>query len=384
VGYGEIFMSIQELTAISRYYGADSDYVIAGGGNTSFKDETTLYIKGSGSSLAEAEPERFVRMDRRLLGGIWEKAYPSNPDEREKAVLADMMAARMTGEEQKRPSVETLLHDLLPFAFVVHTHPALVNGLTCSRAGEEAAAELFGGESIWIPSTNPGYILSRRVKEAMDAYIQRQGRPAAIILLQNHGVFVGADTTGGIHELYRRIMETVKTRTRREPDFSGEVSAYGCSAEAGQALRRLAGGKAVRFLRNNEIAALVRDRLSFYPVSSPFSPDHIVYAGSDPLFTEAPDGDVEIAQRIEAAWKRQIEKTGREPKIAAVQGLGVFGIGGTDKTASLALELFTDAVKVAVYTEAFGGVRFMPPDQVDFINNWEVERYRSKIAGVNP
>jgi rhamnose utilization protein RhaD (predicted bifunctional aldolase and dehydrogenase) len=377
-------MSLQDLTAVSRYYGANPDYVIAGGGNTSFKDETTLYIKGSGSSLAEAEPELFVRMDRRLLGEIWDRTYPEDPGEREKAVLADMMAARMKGEEQKRPSVETLLHDLLPFAFVVHTHPALVNGLTCSQDGEKAAEELFGGESVWIPSTNPGYVLSLKVKEAMDAYIERQGRPAAVIFLQNHGVFVGADTTGGIQELYRHIMETLKTRIRREPDLSGEVSAYGCSVLAGQVLGRLAGGKAVRFLRSNGIAALVGDRRSFSPVSAPFSPDHIVYAGSDPLFVEAPNGDAgEITARLENAWKEHIEKTGREPRIAAVQGMGVFGIGGTDKTAGLALELFTDAVKVAAYTEAFGGVRFMPPDQVDFINNWEVERYRSKVAGIN-
>ena len=378
------FTSIQDLTAISRRYGADPDYVIAGGGNTSFKDEAVLYIKGSGSSLAEAEPERFVRMDRRLLRSIWEKTYPEDPGEREKAVLADMMAARMKGEEQKRPSVETLLHDLLPFAFVVHTHPALVNGLTCSQEGENAAAELFGGETIWIPSTNPGYVLSRKVKDALDAYTKQRGRPGALIFLQNHGVFVGADTTGGIEEHYRRIMETVKARIRRAPDLSGEVSVYGCSGEVCQALSNLAGGKAVRFSRNTEVALLVRDRRSFFPVSAPLSPDHIVYAGSDPLFVDAPAGDAgEIIGRLEADWKQRVEKTGREPKIAAVRDLGVFGIGGSDKTAGLALELFTDAVKAAAYAEAFGGVRFMPPDHVDFINTWEVERYRSKVAGVN-
>ncbi|MDR0760314.1 MAG: class II aldolase/adducin family protein [Treponema sp.] len=377
------FTSIQDLTAISRRYGADPDYVIAGGGNTSFKDEDTLYIKGSGSSLAEAEPERFVRMDRRLLSEIGEKTYPEDPGEREKAVLADMMAARVKGEEHKRPSVETLLHDLLPFAFVVHTHPALVNGLTCSQEGEKAAAELFNGEIIWIPSTNPGYVLFRQVKAALDAYTKRRGRPGAVIFLQNHGVFVGADTTGGVEERYRRIMETVKTRIRRTADLSGEVSAQGCSDAVCQALSNLAAGKAVRFLRNNEIALLVRDRKSFFPVSAPLSPDHIVYAGSDPLFVDAPAEDAgETLGRLEAAWKQQVEKTGREPKIAAVRDLGVFGIGVTDKTAGLALELFIDAVKTAVYAEAFGGVRFMPPDQVDFINTWEVERYRSKAAGV--
>ncbi|MDR2247653.1 MAG: class II aldolase/adducin family protein [Treponema sp.] len=375
------FTKLQELTAISRRYGADPDYVIAGGGNTSFKDEAVLYIKGSGSSLAEAEPERFVRMDRRLLSEIWEKTYPGDPGEREKAVLADMLAARVKGEERKRPSVETLLHDLLPFAFVVHTHPALVNGLTCSREGEKAAAELFNGEVLWIPPANPGYVLSRQVKEALDAYTKRQGRPGAIIFLQNHGVFAGAGTTGGVEELYRRIMETVKTRITRTADLSGAVPAWGCSGAVCQALRNLTEGKAVRFLRNNEIARLVRDRRSFFPVSAPVSPDHIVYAGSEPLFVDARSEDAgETLVRLEAAWKQQAERTGREPKIAAVRDLGVFGIGVTDKTAGLALELFTDAVKVAAYAEAFGGVRFMPPDQVDFINTWESERYRSKIA----
>jgi rhamnose utilization protein RhaD (predicted bifunctional aldolase and dehydrogenase) len=376
-------MNIQDLVDISRYYGADPDYVIAGGGNTSFKDDATLYIKGSGSSLAEAEAERFVRMDRGRLNAIWEKTYPEEKDAREKAVLADMMAARMEGEERKRPSVETLLHDILPYAFVVHTHPALVNGITCSQCGEKAAFELFGDDIIWIPATNPGYILSKQVKTAMEAYKKQYGRSAAIIFLQNHGVFAGADTPEGIKAIYGRIMETVRSRIKREPDFSGEFTVFGCSADAGRALERLSGGKTVRFLRNNGIAALTGDRRSFYPVSAPFTPDHIVYAGSDPLFVETAGGDAgEIIRHLEATWKTHLEKTSREPKITAVQGLGVFGIGATGKIAGLALELFTDAAKIAAYAEAFGGVRFMPPDQADFINNWEVERYRSKVAGV--
>jgi len=64
---------------------------------------------------------------------MWEKSYPAESDAREKEVLSDLMASRRAGEEKKRPSVETTLHDILPFSFVVHTHPALVNGLTCSQ-----------------------------------------------------------------------------------------------------------------------------------------------------------------------------------------------------------------------------------------------------------
>ena len=125
---------------------------------------------------------------------------------------------------------------------------------------------------------------------------------------------------------------------------------------------------------------MVKDRAAFAPVASAFTPDHIVYAGSDPLFTEAKaEASLQEAELAEA-WKNHAAKTGRKPKIAAVQGLGVFGAGPSEKSAALALELFKDAVKVAVYAESFGGPRFMTEDQIDFINNWEVERFRSSVS----
>ncbi|MDR0553248.1 MAG: class II aldolase/adducin family protein [Treponema sp.] len=380
-------MSVDELTAISRFYGADRDYVVAGGGNTSFKDGDVLYIKGSGASLAEVENASFVRMDRRALAAIWEKTYRADPDEREGAVLADMMAARKRGEEHKRPSVETLLHDLLPFAFVVHTHPALVNGLTCSQNGEAAAGSLFGDDAVWIPSINPGYILSLAVKRALEECRTRK----AVIFLQNHGVFVGADSPEGIKERYRFIMEKIGSQIKRQPDLSalpGESGAgFGESEKAAAVFAELAGGSPVSFLRNREIAALTRSRDAFSPVSSAFTPDHIVYAGSDPLFVELPESEipgVSFAGVLERAWKEHVNRTGRAPRIAAVRGMGVFGIAPSDKAVKTALELFIDAVKVAVYAESFGGPLFMSRDKIDFINNWEVERYRSQVAGTGP
>ncbi|MDR2246040.1 MAG: class II aldolase/adducin family protein [Treponema sp.] len=378
-------MSVEDLTNLSRYYGANPEYVVAGGGNTSFKDETTLYIKGSGAALADMTPDSFVRMDRRALSLIWEKNYPQDPEEREREVLADMMAARKSGEEHKRPSVETLLHDILPFAYVVHTHPALLNGLTCSKRGEEAATELFGRDALWIPSTNPGYILSRAVKIAMELYKAQRGRPAELILLQNHGAFVGADKAERLKEKYAQIMERLESKIVRRPDLGGGLSSWDCSGELAGLLAELAGAssgekepwKAV-FWRNHEIATLVRDRASFSPVSSSFTPDHIVYSGSDPLFIETGTGA--IPDLLREAWKKQLEKTRRIPKIAALQGLGVFGIGPSEKAAKLSLELFMDTIKVAVYAQSFGGERFMSQDQIDFINNWEVERYRSRVS----
>jgi rhamnose utilization protein RhaD (predicted bifunctional aldolase and dehydrogenase) len=379
-------MSIHELVSLSRRYGADRDFVVAGGGNTSWKTADHLFIKGSGTSLESIEAEGFVRMERAALSAIWTKAYPAESAARESAVLVDLMAARVVGEEKKRPSVETLLHDILPGAFVVHTHPALVNGVTCSARGEEAAKELFGDECLWIPSTNPGYVLSRVVKDAFEAHQRRTGRAPAFILLQNHGIFVAADSVAGIDAIYDRVMGAIRTRIRRTPDFSRAERAYGSSAAVEAEFRALASeahaGAAVVFLRNAEIARVTADQNAFAPLTSAYSPDHIVYAGAEFLWVDAgaDAGAEQLTAASREAWREFVRTYGRGPKLAAVRGVGAFGVGANEKSAGLAVELFLDAVKIAVYVESFGGPRFMAADQIEFIVNWEVESYRSKIS----
>jgi len=379
-------MSIETLVELSRFYGSDPEYVLAGGGNTSWKTEDTLYVKGSGFSLAEAAAGSFVKMDRKALASIWEKTYPQSSEEREKEVLNDLMAAKKIGEEQKRPSVEALLHDIIPFSFVVHLHPALVNGLCCSQKGEAAAREIFGDEIIWIPSTNPGYILSRLVKTTMADYYEKQRKHAPVILLENHGVFVGADNADGIKKLYDEMMSKIGVRIKRKPDFSDEETATAGKLKSDGSLieeitKTLAelvnpsGAGFSVFMTDSETASFIKDRESFYPVSSAYTPDHIVYAGSDPLYIES-----NTIAAIQSEWSNHAQKTGRNPKIIAIRNLGVFSAAASEKAACLALELFRDTIKVAVYTEGFGGPLFMTQDKIDFINNWEVERFRSSVS----
>ena len=150
------------LAAMSNKYGADPAYVLAGGGNTSFKSADRLWIKDSGTSLATIRPEDFVVMDRRDLANMWTASYPAEEAAREAAVLQDMMDARVKGET-RRPSVETLLHDLFPQQFVLHVHPALVNGLTCSREGKQAMERLLP-DAVWVDACKPGYILALECK----------------------------------------------------------------------------------------------------------------------------------------------------------------------------------------------------------------------------
>ncbi|MDR0312817.1 MAG: class II aldolase/adducin family protein [Treponema sp.] len=375
-------MSLEKLAKISRFYGSNPEFVVAGGGNTSFKDKDFLYVKASGTSLAQAKPADFVKMNRPALAAIWEKNYPTDTDAREAAVLADMMASRCPGEESKRPSVETLLHDLLPFAYVVHLHPSLVNGLSCSVEGEAAAKRLFP-EALWIPLINPGYILSKAVKDALNSKnksgeVQLTGSNS-VILLQNHGIFVAANTVEEIHEIYNKVMGTLDNCIKKKPDFGGATANYGDSESLEKEILNIAqkidsnSKWFIKFERSNQIATFVADESAFKSVSSAFTPDHIVYSGSDPLF-------VKDRSDLEQAFKLHVEKTGRTPKIIAIQSLGVFGLANSEKAVENSLELFRDTQKVAVYTESFGGQRFMTRDIIDFINNWEIERYRSQVG----
>ena len=157
--------NLAALAAMSNKYGADADYVLAGGGNTSYKDSETLYVKGSGTALATIKPEEFVRMDRSLLFEIRTKQYSDVEAECEAQVLADMMAARREGET-RRPSVETVLHDLLEWQFVLHLHPASVNGITCSVSGQATIARLFPN-AVWVPNSKPGYTLAMLCMKAL-------------------------------------------------------------------------------------------------------------------------------------------------------------------------------------------------------------------------
>ena len=133
---------LEKLIEISQFYGRDNRFVIAGGGNTSYKNEGKIWVKASGSSLATITEEGFAVLDRTKLNKMSEKVYSNNPTEREEEVKNDLAAANLT--KDKRPSVETSLHNIIEYAFVVHLHPTIVNALMCSQNAESELKKLFG------------------------------------------------------------------------------------------------------------------------------------------------------------------------------------------------------------------------------------------------
>ncbi|MCX7841566.1 MAG: SDR family NAD(P)-dependent oxidoreductase [Clostridia bacterium] len=376
--------ALRQIVEISNKYGADPEYVLAGGGNTSCKDDKYLYIKGSGTSLAAITQEGFVKMSRAALAGLWSKDYSSNDEEREKQVLADLMDAREKTEYSKRPSVEVLLHDLFPQKFVVHTHPALVNGIACSLDGEAAVKELFNDRAVWVEEIKPGYVLAAAVKKKLEVYLAKTGRQADILILQNHGVFVAADTASGIDEAYACLMNLIKSKINETPDFSPAEFDREKAAAIAPAIRMLLMGdgatSVVTFITNKTVNRLIQDKESFSPLSQPFTPDHIVYCRHEFLFVPSAHSIEEQYNVLSCAIEDYKARNGFMPKVVAVEKLGVFAWGQTKSEADIAKELLLDAVKISVYTKSFGGPKFMSKELVSFICGWEVENYRKKIS----
>jgi len=232
---------MENLVAFSNHYGSDISLVAAGGGNTSMKENGILYVKGSGTALATIKKEDFVLLDMNKLLAIPKNNYPDNDSDRESAFLKDIMDAKLPGEENKRPSVETLLHALFPKKYVLHLHPTIVNGLTCSVYGKEAANRLFPN-AVWVDECKPGYTLAIKLFKAITDNVDT-------VLLQNHGVFFAADTPKELDVLLKNMITTLQGEIEKNynPDFDIAPS-----------------------------------------LEHPFTPDHIVYCGTGPTL---PDND---------------------------------------------------------------------------------------------
>ena len=372
-----IMSNIETLVNFSRRFGADANFVLAGGGNTSYKDENYLYIKGSGTALADMTADKFVKMNRAALAAIWDKKYSDDVSEREAQVLADLMAAREAGEESKRPSVETLLHDLFPQKFVLHVHPAAVNGLTCSKQGKAAALKLFP-DCVWVDESEPGYVLASLCRGELSAYAKKNGKAANLVFLQNHGVFFAADSEVELDAVVINVMGKIYGKITARPDFSPVDADLETAAKLAPALRMLysADGMAkVKFTANAEIMKFAQSREAFAELTEPLTPDHIVYCKAEPLFVEEATVDA-----LKAAFETFVARRSFMPKVVFVKGIGMFTVGATLKDAETASAVWHDAMKITVFAGNFGGVSHMQPRLADFIVNWEAESYRSKVS----
>ncbi len=370
---------IQQLIDISRKYGSDSRFVIAGGGNTSYKTDDKIWVKASGSSLATITEEGFAVLDRAKLNRMSEKTYSEVAAEREEEVKNDLADATLT--KGKRPSVETSMHNAILYPFVIHLHPTLVNGLMCANNAEQRLFELFGEKNVYIPYTDPGYVLFKKVEDAIKDYRERFDEEPKVIWLQNHGIFVAADTTAEVETIYSSIISTLENAIT-VPVPQGDRPFCTCTELLLPGLRMMLSAEGLKTLkvRKNMLIKTIYDSVEEQQaVIRPFTPDAIVYCKSNYIFFNDEEPEAVLAEAAKAipAFK---EKFGYLPKALLIKGIGLVAVGDNARQCDIILDVFEDAMQIAWLSKSFGGAHPMTQEQIDFIDNWEVENYRRSVA----
>lgn len=364
---------ISDLLEVSRYFGQNKEYVLAGGGNTSYKDRESIWIKASGIALADITEDGFVCLSRELLQEIGKKNYSSDSVIREQEVKEDLAKA-IIAPKHLRPSVETSLHEIIPHPYIVHTHPTLVNALMCGVNARELTGEFFGQEALFIEYTDPGYILFKKVRERRLSFEAKHGFSPKIIFLQNHGIFVGGDTIDDIKRTYSKVESSLKEKITGD-SFDSEISSV--DSPYLEASSEYFNPKSLRVSAfSSELIRHFSNSKQFKKIARPFTPDIIVYCKSNYLFleqeTEAASMHVEIDH-----FK---DRFAYYPKVIIIENESMLIVEDREENIRKVAEVFVDMMKISLLSENFGGPCSMAAEQIDFIENWEVENYRRKVS----
>jgi rhamnose utilization protein RhaD (predicted bifunctional aldolase and dehydrogenase) len=122
--------------------------------------------------------------------------------------MVNELRAAMTDASAPTPSVEAILHAVLPFRWVDHTHADALLALMDTPGGEEHVRAAYGDEVVLIPYVMPGFALARLVAQEFPRLAHAGTRG---MVLYRHGLFTWGETA---REAYERHIELV-TRAER-------------------------------------------------------------------------------------------------------------------------------------------------------------------------
>ena len=353
---------LEALTALSNEFGAKPAFTRAGGGNSSVKADGVLWIKPSGVSMATMQASDLVPLDRRVLV---EALEAPDPDPSLGDPVNHLATLARLDDGPRRPSVEILFHALIDDTYVLHTHPLLINAITCNTDGPALTAELFGDEVLWVDYVDPGLPLAREIARRRREHTAATGQqPPRITFLMNHGMIVSGDDPAEVAADCTRVLKVIQ----------GAISRRSGITHLAKEFARAVGAQAVA-VDGSSIASdfPVTEAGSRFLTQGPLIPDQIVYAGSFPVVLH--DGD-----DVAAAVRRHEETHGQPPKVAVIPGAGVAAVGSSKKQAKTALEVYIDSLTVARAASILGGIRTLDESERTFIETWEAEAYRQQVA----
>lgn len=336
----------------SRVLGAEPALVLYGGGNTSVKtgaDAGVLYVKGSGADLAQVEEHDFTAVRLAKVQRLIDAGDLTN------AQLAQAVSRCVIGSNAPRPSIETLLHAVLPHRFVLHTHADSILAVTNTDHGDGTAAEIFGELAPRVPFRESGFELAKAAHEVYRA----QATPSTIgLILLHHGVFSFGDSARSAYDNMLRLVGLAEQFLASRNAWKLQTSAAACTwtvAEIGElrcAISRTAGFPLVMQLQDTpEFRAFSSNpHAAAWWEEGPATPQHAVFVKRKPLFGRRVE---EYAQEYRSEVARHRPGAGLEalgldpaPRVVADALLGVWTAGINAHYARMTGEIFRHDVEI--------------------------------------
>jgi rhamnose utilization protein RhaD (predicted bifunctional aldolase and dehydrogenase)/NAD(P)-dependent dehydrogenase (short-subunit alcohol dehydrogenase family) len=384
---------LAERVRTSRLLGSDPRLVLHGGGNTSVKvtepDVTgapreLLYVKGSGHDLAGIGPEGFapVLLDRlRALASLEEL---SDTD------MARELRAATVDPAAPAPSVEAILHALIPAVFVDHTHADAVVTLSNSAGAAERLSEVYGDLVVVVPYVMPGFRLARYVAQTFPVAC---GPDTIGLVLMNHGIFSFGATAS---ESYERMLHLVqlasdcvaKHRSSRgsppaSPPQPHPVTLVSLRREVSAAAGRPmvlvsdASADALSFARHPRVAELSQ--------VGPATPDHVIRTKPVPLLgRDVASYAAAYEQYFEARRARSaapLQMLDPAPRVILDPELGLCCAGRTPAEADITADVYRHTIQIILDADELGGYRPVSLDDLFDVEYWELEQAKLRRSG---
>lgn len=378
----------------SRLLGQEEDLVLHGGGNTSVKirdinlfgeDEEILYVKGSGWDLATIEAEGFapVKMQPLMLMAMLEHL-----DDTE-MVRQQRMA--MTNPSAPNPSVEAILHAIIPYKFVDHTHADAVLTISNTPDGQERIKEIYGAGHLIVPYVMPGFILAKEIYKRTKHIDWTSIRG---IILMNHGIFTFhndaktsydnmiAAVTLAEEYLVKNNAKTVEgTATgKKDPLQVAQLRKQVSLAAKKAMLARHEDSAYATAFSNEPKAAAISGR-------GPLTPDHIIRTKRTPAILTG-DAEKDIAAYVIDYNKyfkehRNIKHISLDaaPRWAVWPQHGVVYFDNSINGIRIIHDIAQHTIKAITQAEQLGGWTALPVKDLFEMEYWSLEQEKLKKSG---
>lgn len=338
---------ISDLSLFSAKIGSDPLQVQAAGGNTSIKHGDMMWIKASGTCLADAcNTDLFVPLH---LTALLDALAESDP-RTEKSVD---FVIQEHNPDQLRPSIETTVHAVLPQKVVVHVHCVDTIAVAIQTNAEALFGDLLAGFNwLWVPYRRPGLPLSKYISKAMSPGTD-------VIILGNHGLVVAADSVELAEELLIRVRKAVKQPIHRTP--AADITALTDMALDSDYIP--AEDQATHAVAMDSHTLSIAASGSLYP-------DHVIFLGDG---TAIASSGTPISQLAE---KNNTDQNPL-PKSLVVPNKGVL-MHQTANTSQHAMARCLSDVCVRVPEHS--SINYLTSKDVHDLLNWEAETYRQSLA----